>query len=70
VIPDDRYSPSLEGQTAEDDEVAELLIDLGVDLHVAQALQAIHDDYETYEWESEFRDFAFYHGFTYTEPNR
>jgi hypothetical protein len=76
LIPDDRYSPSLEftvvGGTDDPDDrsnaVTRLLDDLGYDVNLVSDLQSIHDDKKVEQWEDEFIRVAEAYCLNYVQP--
>ena len=61
LISDDRYSPSLEGQSLEVEfanELKAILEEEGHDLNLVRQLQAIHDRVFIHHWEAEFAKLA------------
>lgn len=51
LIPDEMYDPEMEGATASDEIVGQVLDELKIDWKLALDLQYIHDDYDVEEWE-------------------
>ena len=61
LIPDDKYSPSLEGQSLELESSTELraiLHEEGHDVGLVRQLQMIHDTVLIHHWEKEFEKLA------------
>jgi hypothetical protein len=57
LIPDDKYSPSLEGHSLEvefQNELKAILAEEGHDLDLVRQLQVIHDRVFIHHWETEF----------------
>lgn len=73
LIPDDLYSPKLEGwsvckSSTLDNPVPGIISGLGHDLDLVEALQGAHDTAGPDYWESRFAEIAAEHGLTYTPP--
>jgi hypothetical protein len=62
LIPDDVYSPSLEGELADGRVMRAILIDHGHEPGFVRALQFVHDDYVTDDWPHRLRHTADLHG--------
>lgn len=58
LIPDEKYSISLEERNALEHPVAELLLELGHDPALCNRLQIVHDVYLIDDWEEQFREVA------------
>ena len=61
LIPDDKYSPSLEGQSLDLESAGELrrvLEEEGHDVNLVRQLQVIHDTVLIHHWETEFEKLA------------
>lgn len=68
LIPDDKYSPDLEGNNIWYTPIYNILFKLGHDLSLVGRLQQIHDKYDINDWEDGFKDTAKRFGLQYTLP--
>lgn len=58
LIPDDKYSDSIEDKCADDESVACILEEEGHDVDLVLSLQRIHDDIPPSGWEHSWRTLA------------
>jgi len=74
LIPDEKYSPDMEGLTIYKSasnslsRVGEVIKQEGHDLILCDRLQSTHDSYEVDGWERDFRKVAKRFGLVYSEP--
>lgn len=75
LIPDDKYSSSFEGLTAEDTPIKKVLAELGHDIPLCKALQNVHDAFDPSpwymggkNWETEFQRVAAEFNLEYKRP--
>lgn len=69
LIPDDRYSPDMEGTTVLYSDVGDLLAELGHDMALVDELQTLHDRTDPAEWEEGFGRIAGRFGLVYRPPH-
>lgn len=67
LIPDDRYSANLDGNTVYASKIEYLFVDLGHDIDILKDLQEIHDSYDVEKWREELRLCAISHNLKFTE---
>ncbi len=70
VLPDSLYQPSMERGTVIADRCKPVFESIvGEDnINLLSGLQRVHDSFQTYQWEDEWRRLAVTYGLTYTPP--
>lgn len=58
LIPDDKYRPDMEGKSVYQTPVCQVLHELRHNIELVADLQTVHDRYDIFDWEINFKDIA------------